>query len=184
MKNIKKLIVTLFDNDDKFEDGSDYYHRELGYFDNDDDIIKAIKKQISELDDETVLNIFTRDISLNTVDDNEYTNYTFYDENGNIVYQIKEDNGFLKEPIKENIEYKVGDIVLTHPDTNDFEQNLEIGIISYIPENKPGFEPYYTILVGWCLHVHVHLTKHFFTKITTANDIHKEALNDRLKIGY
>jgi len=42
MKNIKKLIVTLFDNDDKFEDGSDYSHQELGYFDNDDDIIKAI----------------------------------------------------------------------------------------------------------------------------------------------
>lgn len=183
MKQIKKLIFTLFDNDDKFEDGSDYYQRDLGYFDNNDDIIKAIHKQKTELDDETILSIYTRDISLNTEDDNEYTNYTFYDESGNIVYQIKEDNGFLKETIKENIDYKVGDIVLTHPDTDSFEQKLEIGIISFVPKSEPVFEPYYTILVGWDLHNHVHLTHHFFTKINT-NDLQKQTLNDRLKIGY
>jgi len=183
MKQIKKLIFILFDNDDKFEEGSDYCNRELGYFDNDDDIIKAIHKQKTELDDETILSIYTRDISLNTEDTQEYTNYTFYDSDGVIIYQLKEKNGFLKEIINEKVEYNVGDIVLIHPDTDSFEQKLEIGIISYIPENKPSFEPYYTILVGCTLHDHVHLTNHFFTKINT-NDLHKQTLNDRLKIGY
>jgi hypothetical protein len=183
MKEIKKLIFTLFDNDDKFENGAEYYHRELGYYDNDIDIKEAIKKQIAELDNELILNIYTRDILLNIDENKEYSNYSFYDNDGNIISQHKHGDIALKETISEVVDYKVGDIVLIYPDSDNFDDKLEIGIISYIPDNKTYSEPYYTILIGWDLHNHVHMTHQFFTKIIPdhTNDI---TLKDRLKIGY
>lgn len=156
----------------------EYVTRICGIYTSIDNVQNAIPKIYNKRDSlsNTVISIFVRCIETDTLYNDEYSNYMFFDKYGNILSTFKDDE--IRAKINK---YNIGDVVLLIPDRSDESVNeIEIGIITGIPceiQNE------YTMLLGINLHNHCHPCEEFLHDCAIRNDHMIDTLTKRMRIG-